>query len=47
MKCRLCGHDPNRHWYETGKVICRDCPGERCQDGPDGRAYREEEKKKQ
>lgn len=42
VKCKICGHEGDDHHPNvSGPVLCGRCPSGRCQDGPDGRRYRE------
>ena len=37
--CKVCGHDGDGHRFGE-PVVCLECPGRVCQDGPDGERYR-------
>lgn len=42
LGCKVCGHEGHNHSPNVGgEIQCLRCPDSVCQDGPDGRAYRE------
>lgn len=42
--CKICGHHGDHHRFRSdadGGIVCARCPDRVCQDGPDGKTYRE------